>query len=690
MRLKLALLLTSARAFTVPFPGGQNRDITVLLKATEEPNPPDSPPPNDLFPSQADDDQSDDTLSPDSPKPFFVEQMVSDISAPSTLEISLETETSSEKDPQDADDTPINSDEMLEETIQLQADFQDELTQSKNENVIDESISENIAAGEVVAIETDMEVSEVNPIISEERREELLKIQEQTQELLSKATNTVGEVILEELLKPLFSSEIEKSVPVETIKGAAIAGASISLLTSKGIALSGAAAASAAYLAITPGKGGASVRSIGKTVWNSANAAVDLYRQSKIDKLLSAVLVKVGSSIREGINEKYDIELPEIKSAEIESETQAQNLVEKKTLKSGDTVERSPPKIDEQILTEKVQEGYEDPEIAELLSDVEDAVSQAEAEINRLNGKVEKEASESGDVEEKNVSKIEEQIEAEKVQEEDSVLVDERSEQENEAVLAEEPSEEPQEYNNDDSAELSLEDLAAQAREAVELFEANRLEEEVSQDTDNDEVNEEAWATSPDFEIELEKQLQEYDSDDSAESSLEDLAAQAREAVELFEAAGLGGTESVEKNGGAWVDLDIDEPTDQELEELSEEVARLETNAVDKDWSLLTVTHLKAELKLRGLKSSGRKAELVAALQESDREFLIEQTVQYEDSTLGSESGLELELNTSDDAPSTDDNIEAMNISQLKDELRRRGLKVGGRKADLIERLMSV
>merc|ERR1712232_1098993 len=101
-------------------------------------------------------------------------------------------------------------------------------------------------------------------------------------------------------------------------------------------------------------------------------------------------------------------------------------------------------------------------------------------------------------------------------------------------------------------------------------------------------------------------------------------------------------------SGSDWEDQNINEPTDQDLKELSKEDSssetfneefdeffRISSEAVDKvdqleskldaedkvldtDWSLFTVANLKIELKKRGLKSTGRKAELVKILEEFD------------------------------------------------------------------------
>lgn len=176
---------------------------------------------------------------------------------------------------------------------------------------------------------------------------------------------------------------------------------------------------------------------------------------------------------------------------------------------------------------------------------------------------------------------------------------------------------------------------------------------------------------------------------------------------------------------------------------------------VSNDWSSFTVAGLKVELKNRGLKTSGRKAELISLLEESDTELLgnningnADSTVvddEENDPTLWEGSGANIpELDGEEDIDDVledfdieelgrqaraavevfqqsrnvdfdeepteemltqlenemaidgefldEDNdkvidISKMTVKELKVECKNRGLKVSGRKADLIERL---
>ena len=210
---------------------------------------------------------------------------------------------------------------------------------------------------------------------------------------------------------------------------------------------------------------------------------------------------------------------------------------------------------------------------------------------------------------------------------------------------------------------------------------------------------------------------------------------------------------------------------DDEQQEEEEEEESPQPSLAMRDWSKLTVAKLKDELKSRGLKAYGRKAELIAALEQYDTETLTNSSegdaeesasdsdfdlefkddvdmeeigrqaraaVQaYEsvdsspveddsdDDILGTddffanidlnalgeearaavdaqfmeeptddvlqelENELENELLVDEPTPAEKKDYSSMTVAQLKVELRDKGLKVSGKKAELIERLQS-
>jgi hypothetical protein len=260
--------------------------------------------------------------------------------------------------------------------------------------------------------------------------------------------------------------------------------------------------------------------------------------------------------------------------------------------------------------------------------------------------------------------------------------------------------------------------LAEEAKRAAE--ERARQEEEArlrEAKVDGDELTEEEWEAS----INLAEQLYVDDIDpdergiweaasrrardlaslsegeDETEFFPEELAAQARaarEAVEKFETARL--ENMIEDMDD---DLDLDDisfedsnfdymgQSDSELTAISfDEPGLLDERApndapADTDWSVLTVANLKTELTRRGLSATGKKADLIARLEEDDLK------------RMSGPDKSEVDVNAGDigqgQQTETALDYESMTVSQLKEELKNRGLKVGGKKSDLIERLFS-
>jgi len=212
---------------------------------------------------------------------------------------------------------------------------------------------------------------------------------------------------------------------------------------------------------------------------------------------------------------------------------------------------------------------------------------------------------------------------------------------------------------------------------------------------------------------------------------LEALGRAAREAVEAFEIDVEQAEEAVLDERQQWADSVIEE--DEEY----------------KDWSSFKVVELREELKRRGLKTSGKKADLVSLLESSDLEIAERQAErqderQDEDEEMDDMQDIDLEAlgrqareavemfqttggdfdeeptaemlaeleselamdggfledpdsDTNSDSNSdtnsvtnSDTNFSEMTVAMLKEECRSRGLKVGGKKAELIERLENV
>ena len=239
------------------------------------------------------------------------------------------------------------------------------------------------------------------------------------------------------------------------------------------------------------------------------------------------------------------------------------------------------------------------------------------------------------------------------------------------------PSTRDETYNG---LELSPTQLAAQAqaaRDAVKMFEAERLQSRRSKETIR-----QKWAD----EIVLGDNLEEPSDEDLAEIDMDD-----EDLTDLFD-----DFESLE-------DLQIFARNNarQEIDENRLEMIDDSYDDGMPDFSDMTVANLKNELKKRELKSMGTKKQLTAALRES-----------YQQGTQGTEAvnnnlnadfqqaaqdGMDPSQSSSkrDSKESPESNVvdalpdfETMTVAELKEELIARGVKVGGKKAELIGRLL--
>ena len=225
----------------------------------------------------------------------------------------------------------------------------------------------------------------------------------------------------------------------------------------------------------------------------------------------------------------------------------------------------------------------------------------------------------------------------------------------------------------------------------------------------------------------------DMDDDDFLAMTPEKLAEQAyaaREAVALFEAERLQGARTKER---IWQERtkeigiqegDLDLPDNPDFSYATDEMMNLEElgklarrEAVDQfeasfddalretdqrhatdriDWSVLTIANLRTEMKKRGLNSTGTKTKLVFALQEYEAKRVRVDEGDVNELKVGV---VQKSVSRSDSKPvyegatasvSAIVDFEAMTVAQLKEELKARGLKVGGKKSELIDRLAAL
>jgi SAP domain len=237
----------------------------------------------------------------------------------------------------------------------------------------------------------------------------------------------------------------------------------------------------------------------------------------------------------------------------------------------------------------------------------------------------------------------------------------------------------PSPYDENDDLDMTSEELAAQARAArlaVEIFESQRVQEVDFRDT-LDRPEKYDWNLEFDDDEPSDQDLLEIDSEMSGEN--------------------FGEVDDVLSfNSKRFINIDVNDVS-QEINV----VGQLKTSS--SDWTTMKVADLRKELSNRGLKTTGTKAMLIAALEkaESDAPQGQVKNDKYLDGSeeWGIVNKLELHADqvSSDtiqkDGPTSEEllsSFEAMTIAQLRKELKLRGLKTTGKKVDLVQRLMAV
>ena len=544
-------------------------------------------------------------------------------------------------------------------------------------------------------------------------------------------------------------TEIQDGVPKERIKGAAIAATAVTLLVSKGVVASGAVGLSAAYLSVSKTIVGDFLRQVGETTWNATESASKVAGQISLPDL-------------------SEISLPTLpKFGEVD-----------KTVVNKYKRPKSTKKVD--------VEAEDDGDLSRVLKEAETVISEADAAIAKAEAEQKEESEHSKEEELTAVTEIEEQDKEVEEDEGEGVLEDDEEEGqddigEDEAILDESEEEnveedgdleedsgilgEEEDENLDDSDDVlfdddqfmaavelaqegiegkivGVDDIIADESIKAEWDAAGELANELRQDMDTtSEAASVKEDTEDDFLEDIDFEFEDVD--------VEALGRAAREAVETFETQQREADEALLDEKQQWadsmveVDDEFDFDGDEDLfssESLDAARAAVEAAAegevateqlVSKDWSSLKVVELKEELKKRGLKTSGKKADLVSMLEESDlslSEGDEDATSSIEDADdneileiddfdieeLGRQARAAVEMfqtsaDSFDEEPTeemlaeleselaingefveeTEQSVDfsKMTVAQLKDECRSRGLKVGGKKAELIERL---
>eukprot|EP00533_Pseudo-nitzschia_delicatissima_P011524 CAMPEP_0197283624 /NCGR_PEP_ID=MMETSP1432-20130617/25026_1 /TAXON_ID=44447 /ORGANISM="Pseudo-nitzschia delicatissima, Strain UNC1205" /LENGTH=700 /DNA_ID=CAMNT_0042750617 /DNA_START=107 /DNA_END=2210 /DNA_ORIENTATION=- len=612
------------------------------------------------------------------------------------------------------------------------------------------------AEEEKAAQERSTEKARLDKIAQQAKIEEEVRIADEKRENMIREWTDKTVESVEKVIKPL--TEIQDGVPAERIKGAAIAATALTFLASKGVVASGAIGLGAAYLSISKTIAGDFLRTVGGVTWDATETASKLADQfgvlptfGDVDK---TVLNKYKGSKPPAV--KSDVDEGELAFIEAEDDDLARVLREAESVigeadaaiakAEADQKEKVKQSIEEELKQiTSTTEVEEETEIAEVAEEEEEEELEAEEEIDEdevdeedeeeLEAEEEEEEIDEDEVDEEEAEDLEAEEEKEEIDE------DEVDEEEEELEAEEEVDDEDDDTLFDDdqfmaAVELAQEgiegkivgvdDIITDTSEKAEWDAAGELANELRQDTEA--------SSEGDVEDEEDDFFEDVDLN-FEDIDLEALGKAAREAVESFESEQQEVGEAILDEKQQWADSMVEEDDDEDDElDFEEEVASEEP--VSRDWSSLKVVELRQELKERGLKTTGKKADLVSLLEVSDLDDSMEsddgggddedddddndnedEIVDFEDfdiEELGRQARAAVEMFQTnvdgfdeepteemlaelesemaingefleDPKPSLD--LSKMTVVQLKDECRNRGLKVGGKKAELIERL---
>mmetsp|Transcript_37983 Transcript_37983/g.56842 ORF Transcript_37983/g.56842 Transcript_37983/m.56842 type:complete len:418 (-) Transcript_37983:9-1262(-) len=208
----------------------------------------------------------------------------------------------------------------------------------------------------------------------------------------------VGKVVA-----PLFAREVRKDVPNDIVKGAAMATGGLTFLSGSGLAAASIASLGAAYVAVTPGPGGAAVRALGELAWNSTQLAFRLYKDvthgldddftysdaalvnkptAVIDTEVERLIMEAEAAVNEAEVAKREGQMKARVAAEKKAAADsAKRALEIARIASENAVEDERTQAEGARLAREILSEMEDAERIALGSDVEKILSEAEAAL---------------------------------------------------------------------------------------------------------------------------------------------------------------------------------------------------------------------------------------------------------------------------------------------------------------------
>jgi len=808
--LAVSLLLVPSADCFVPWWGvrtkvniNHNKNINVFrLKASlSDPHPPDSPPPDDVvyFASMDEDEEENEQVD----------------------EYEYQYEETSSEDPHPTDTLLEEDDdekEEMDDSLFSAEEELDEVDDKVDDGVYDEEFDETAAKEERTTLYANEELLKFGSLALEQV---IVSFFVRIFFILSRARSLLPSIVSGLSFQPieypyisplpykicLFPTpalahaignqkpmaDIQKGVPAERIKGAALAGAFLGVLASKGIVFSSAAGLSAAYLAISKGIAGDVLRTVGGITWDVTDTVARLVNiiaaNDRLNVLPKALTEKAMNALQDaqlkarnldnkwGTSGAYAAEVEAAEQAFLDSQDDLAKVLEEAEAVLG---EADVAIANAQGATEGVQQVVDVSVPYDAAAELAYEESDKSVAFDAFRVKYLAEAVKL--VTSKHVARLEKQnearVEAMRLAEEKRAAEEaEQQRLEEEARIAEEEraAEEAEQQRLEEEARIAEEERAAAEAEKERLAAEEQLEEEEEEDEDTDEEADEDYMDDDDFLAAVElaqdglegkivgvdeviadtnakaewdaagtlaRELQQDEDDEDEEDillddddfeglDLEALGKAAREAVELFEDGFEMAEEAKLQQRKEWGDS---APPSFDFEV---------TNGMAKDWSKAKVAELRDELKKRGMKTEGKKKELIARLQE-DYPETTEVSSDYEDVDDFEEEADEMMQDVGEDDEEDFDfgdvdveelgrqaraavqmfrsgteefgeepteemlaelenemaingeflgepkaDFSKMTVVQLKEECRSRGLKVSGKKAELVARLES-
>ena len=467
----------------------------------------------------------------------------------------------------------------------------------------------------------------------------------------SKEAARIQAVLADQVINPLLSEEIEKNVPKSTIQGAALAGTALGLVAGTGLFGAGTLALSAAYAAIAPGKNniGSVMRSVGSVAWDAVELSdkLGLNVENVKGVLYATANVVKESSQGDGGNVKVDLALyrtfvesfREYKNSNVvdddvgleealaEAEA-ALRIVELQKEATEEVVDATA--VDDEVEDKYAQSAEQQREkdiMKERRKREEAKYAQEQAEKGRANAEAREAARIAAEEEAARIAAEEEEAARIAAAEEEAARIVAAEEETVRIVAAEEEAARIA-AEEEEAARIVAEEEKQEARLLAEFKEATavKVEEQLevdsmtqlpgeSEDEYYSRMAEQArLAVTQQEELANARQTFEnaFDEDDDIEDD-DDLFYDDDDDVDVEDSVFFD-QNGEQVNGDQLWDASV-----KLAQDLDGDVKVLESESEEptvKDWSSFTVVQLKDELRSRGLKVSGRKADLIDRLVE--------------------------------------------------------------------------